>query len=517
MSKLLPENLDCQKCLNTTEDTKSICCDNCNSWFHVNCSRLTQRDFEFFTANPNDIWFCYICLKDILPFQTLSDNAFKALITFVTRKSYLVQKQIISKESNYNKICSVCNKSIYGASLKKAIPCQTCMCLIHRRCSRLKPWEAANLSQIIQQWSCAKCQQSTFPFADINDEDMLALTFNSNFSCPCQVRHTESNDYNLLGKLELCKLNLKEHDYLFDNDIDNHAKFHTNFDFYSTHAFHKLKTNINSQYSETFSLFHSNIQSLLHNKENLELLLSDLDFNFDVIALSETWHFDKNKDDFKKISLQGYHDYVGIKGNSKCGGCGFLVSSSLRFNERKDLSKAFRDNVCEFDAFWIEIENSKNPNVLIVAVYNHPKIDSTKFIEYLESVFNKISKENKLIVIAGDFNLDLLRYDKIPVAEKFIDTMFSNFLQPLILQPTRFTNSNKPSLIDNIFINSIDIVATSGNLIPKITDHMPNFLLLERKLCKQTKRHIMKRDFTNFDKLKYLNDIPGESEKTPGV
>ena len=85
--------------------------------------------------------------------------------------------------------------------------------------------------------------------------------------------------------------------------------------------------------------------------------------------------------------------------------------------------------------------------------------------------------------------------------------MFSNFLQPLILQPTRFMNSNKPSLIDNIFINSIDIIATSGNLIPKITDHMPNFLLLERKLCKQTKPSIMKRDFTNFDELKYLNDI----------
>ena len=121
-------------------------------------------------------------------------------------------------------------------------------------------------------------------------------------------------------------------DYLFDDYIDNHAKFHTNFDLYSTHAFQKLKTNINSQYSKIFSLFHSNIRYLSHNKENLELLLSDLDFNFEVIALSETWHLDKNKEGFKKISLQGYHDYVGIKGNSKCGGCGCFVSCSLRFN-----------------------------------------------------------------------------------------------------------------------------------------------------------------------------------------
>ena len=127
----------------------------------------------------------------------------------------------------------------------------------------------------------------------------------------------------------------------------------------------------------------------------------------------------------------------------ECGGSGFFVSSSLRFNERKDLSKAFRDNLCEFDAFWIEIENCNSPKVLIAAIYNHPRKNSTKFIQYLETVLKKISKENKLYVITGDFNLDLLRYDKIPDAENFIDTMFSNFLQPLILQPTRYTSSKK--------------------------------------------------------------------------
>ena len=45
----------------------------------------------------------------------------------------------------------------------------------------------------------------------------------------------------------------------------------------------------------------------------------------------------------------------------------------------------------------------------------------------------------------------------------------------------------------------IDIVAKSGNLTPKITDHMPNFLLLQKKLYKETKRHLMKRNFTKFD------------------
>ena len=47
-----------------------------------------------------------------------------------------------------------------------------------------------------------------------------------------------------------------------------------------------------------------------------------------------------------------------------------------------------------------------------------------------------------------------------------------------ILGPTRFVEHNKPSLIDNIFVNFSDMHCTSGNMIEKITDHLPNFLLI---------------------------------------
>ena len=58
--------------------------------------------------------------------------------------------------------------------------------------------------------------------------------------------------------------------------------------------------------------------------------------------------------------------------------------------------------------------------------------------------------------------------------------MLSNFYQPHILQPTHFADHCKLSLIDNIFINSIEFGTISGNFIPKISDHMPNFLILEK-------------------------------------
>ena len=33
----------------------------------------------------------------------------------------------------------------------------------------------------------------------------------------------------------------------------------------------------------------------------------------------------------------------------------------------------------------------------------------------------------------------------------------------------------KPSLLDNVFINNLETNAISGNVINKISDHMPNF------------------------------------------
>ena len=53
--------------------------------------------------------------------------------------------------------------------------------------------------------------------------------------------------------------------------------------------------------------------------------------------------------------------------------------------------------------------------------------------------------------------------------------MYENLLQPCIIQPTRVNNYQKPTLVDNIFVNTID-VPISGNLIGRISDHFPNFV-----------------------------------------
>ena len=53
--------------------------------------------------------------------------------------------------------------------------------------------------------------------------------------------------------------------------------------------------------------------------------------------------------------------------------------------------------------------------------------------------------------------------------------MYINFLQPSILEPTRIVANNRPSFVDNIFINNLGKEVSNGNLVNKIRYHVKFF------------------------------------------
>ena len=79
----------------------------------------------------------------------------------------------------------------------------------------------------------------------------------------------------------------------------------------------------------------------------------------------------------------------------------------------------------------------------------------------------------------GDININLLNFESCSITEYFINTLSSYYILPQILQPTRITK-HTATLIDNIFLCSIDHITISGNLIYDITDHLPNFLIINK-------------------------------------
>ena len=82
--------------------------------------------------------------------------------------------------------------------------------------------------------------------------------------------------------------------------------------------------------------------------------------------------------------------------------------------------------------------------------------------------------------------------------KNFIDIMYSHFFQPCITEPTRSIGRNK-TLIDKVFINTCTKNRNAENIIGKISDHLPNFLITQNLKEERLKRKIKIKDKNNFE------------------
>ena len=214
------------------------------------------------------------------------------------------------------------------------------------------------------------------------------------------------------------------------------------------------------------------------------------------------------------INLAGYQDPIGMPTKATKGGVLMYIKNGIDFVPRNDL-EIEKDK--KLESCFIEILNENHPSSIVGVVYRHPTMDQNEFIsDYLNPLTQRLSKENKSIYIAGDWNFNLLEFSKHEETLNFYETMMSNLLAPSITIPTRITTRGG-TLIDNIFTNSILPDKCSGNLAVSISDHLPSFLIIpmENKKSNSQNKIQYKRDTKNFSQddfiLDYLN-IDWDSE-----
>ena len=210
----------------------------------------------------------------------------------------------------------------------------------------------------------------------------------------------------------------------------------------------------------------------------------------------------------QNIEIPGYHDFIFDSSETSHGGTGFYVKKSLAYNIRNDL-KLKPPGSGDFESTFLEITLPAKKNLIVECIYRHPssKITVDQFNkDYIEPLLAKISSENKICSLLGDFNIDLLKTDTHSDANEFFNTLTSNFFVPHILQPTRPVSK---TLIDNIFVNSIDFISYSGNLTIQLSDHLFQFVILEGffKDLLPRKLNLKERNFKYFNEGKFVESI----------
>ena len=371
---------ECSKCEKIFRlDKKRITCSSCCNDYHWRCQGLNSKSLA---QMDREKWLCYDCSKATLPFYTISSNkienfAFNSLCPDKPSNKFRNVRYRPEPEItviNFIKKCTVCLKT---SNENKGIPCPTCNHFIHKSCSGLNQSQIINFRRTKNIWECPKCTGDKFPFTGIEDDEVLLNSFNSNWNCNCKEKTPEKLTDETIHQKKLV-LNYKSDtndsffrspEDEFDFQFDNFYALEPNFRYYDTHEFHILKEKLHNP----FSVLHTNISSLQHNGEDLFDLITDLEFKFDIVAVTETWNPDDKKHKFIPPIMEGYSPYLGTTGSSLKGGCGMYINSDLSFNPRKDLTIKVKTEQCELEASWVELIFDKQPNRLIGVVYRHPK------------------------------------------------------------------------------------------------------------------------------------------------
>ena len=263
-----------------------------------------------------------------------------------------------------------------------------------------------------------------------------------------------------------------------DADLNHINAIYPNYNRHNTSQYYSY-TNLNRIYSPNHSnlrLIHYNICSLYPKLDEIKAELSLLEFKFHILCFTESW---LTEDTYHLAHFDSYIPFHNLRENKRGGGVSVYVTKDLNAT----VLSHFTLSNCHIETLFLEIEVS-GAKLICGTIYRPPNGDNNIFLSSLQGLVESIDRRNyKEIVITGDFNYDLLKYDVDQPVQMFLNSLHSYALYPLISKPTRVTE-NSNSLIDNIFITD-PVNFVSGTILSSLSDHYPVFCFIDNLSAEQ--------------------------------
>ena len=147
-----------------------------------------------------------------------------------------------------------------------------------------------------------------------------------------------------------------------------------------------------------------NVTSLSFHFDELESLLSKSKNDFQIIGISEA-RLNKTQEITPYIQLKNYNiEHVPIE--SAKGGVLQYIQKAINYKLRRDLM-IYKKR--ETESVSIKIIQKDSKNIVVGSIYRHPCMQQNEFNdEYLKPLSEKLIRENKIVILLGDFNINLL-------------------------------------------------------------------------------------------------------------
>ena len=244
----------------------------------------------------------------------------------------------------------------------------------------------------------------------------------------------------------------------------------------------KFKALFNNHQKNPMKAFHVNIGSFDPKSFELAVYLRSLKHSFQIIALTEIGQTSK---EFIEFIFPEYEIYM-VEAPSTRGGVALLVLKntfkniiSLEYNDVYSFDNMCNCSNCLIESCFITLETSTN-KFTIGCIYRHPNGEINHFNEQFRKIINSIDKTN-ITIIMGDVNIDLLQPNNCK-HEAYLNLCLEFNFVPCITLPTRITD-HSATLLDHILVRTpsrlMQNKVSAGNLICGLSDHLPNFIVMD--------------------------------------
>ena len=158
-----------------------------------------------------------------------------------------------------------------------------------------------------------------------------------------------------------------------DDEKENELKL-LNCKYREIDYFQKLSKNFKRK---TLSLFHMNVCSLTKNFDDFNILLNDLNVNFDILAITES-HIKKDSPSPVNFNLDSYSTEQ-TPTETSAGGTLLYKNKMLSYQLRNDLNLYYQGKT---ESTFIEIICSESTNVIVDCIYKHPAFHINDFNDF---------------------------------------------------------------------------------------------------------------------------------------
>ena len=430
----LSANNTCSKCkCRVPKNRPRLVCDICNLTKHYRCQSLSKTDAYFIIKCADSTWSCNECIFDILPVNACTVSRAKNCSQNSTPK--------------FKTKCFSCDGQSYSA--KNVDNCPWCGAVCHKKC-------------INNNLGCNKCCDNMIPGFRVNNFELYGTT---TAACNDFIFNPYCSSNNI---------------YQIGDKIANEAE-HNNFwneisDCLINCKYKQLK-NIALPKDEELTVLSLNIRSLHKNVTVINDNASEFT-KFDILCFNETnCNFDKLPNGIIDLDIEGFHPpIIQAPTRKSCRGGGLATYVNKRVCSEEDHTKLdiVPETIIDSEFLLTKLTNCKGSgkSVVIANVYRSPSRTPDKFNDSLEIILNKLNRHNKKhILLVGDFNIDLIKYETDINSQKLVDSTSNYGFVQIVSRPTRITD-HSATLIDHIYSNKFNSILCCDVITLDLSDHL---------------------------------------------